>query len=78
MSPFFFHSPFSEGDLSVSVTAFDDILSGPFKAYADLSAKIGGDVATHATAVSQVIGWPGMAWFDCPSPEKPHTDSRRF
>ena len=39
---------FSAEDLSASVTAFDEILAGPFKNFLSLSAKIGGDVATQA------------------------------
>ncbi len=33
---------------SVSVAEFEEILNGPFKTFLDLSAKIGGDVATQA------------------------------
>jgi len=36
-----------------STMAFDDILSGPFALYLDLSRKIGGDVATQAEMVNE-------------------------
>ncbi len=41
--------------MSVFVSAFDEIVSGPFRTYADLSAKIGGDVAAHAISVAQAF-----------------------
>ena len=34
------------GPSSASLTAFDDILNGPFKTYLDLSKRIGSEVAT--------------------------------
>merc|ERR1712071_492872 len=49
-----------------STMAFDDILSGPFALYLDLSRKIGGDVATqaemvnHLSAISESI--PALGW----------------
>ena len=37
--------------VSPIVVAYDEILSGPFKTYCELSQKIGGDVATHGAMV---------------------------
>ena len=40
-----------DGEVAPFVGAFDEILSGPFRAYVDLSQKIGGDVMTHGVMV---------------------------
>lgn len=40
---------------TMSVYGFQDILSGPFAQYLQLSAKIGGDVATHANVVKKAF-----------------------
>ena len=37
--------------VSPIVVAYDEILSGPFKTYCELSQKIGGDVGTHGAMV---------------------------
>ena len=37
--------------VSAIVVPYDDILSGPFKKYCELSQKIGGDVGTHGAMV---------------------------
>ena len=41
--------------VSPIVVAYDEILSGPFKTYCELSQKIGGDVATHGAMVEAAI-----------------------
>merc|ERR1712156_1274070 len=40
-----------DGEVAPFVGAFDDILTGPFKTFCDLSQKIGGDVTTHGAMV---------------------------
>lgn len=40
---------------TMSVYGFQDILNGPFAQYLQLSAKIGGDVATHASVVKKAF-----------------------
>ena len=40
-----------DGEVAPFVAAFDDILSGPFKTFCDLTQKIGGDVTTHGNMV---------------------------
>ena len=42
----------SDGALSSSVSEFDDIMSGPFQNFLNLSKKIGGDVATQGDMVN--------------------------
>jgi len=40
-----------DGEVAAFVLAFDDILSGPFKTFCELSQKIGGDVVTQVAMV---------------------------
>ena len=40
-----------DGEVAPFVGAFDEIMSGPFRTYVDLSQKIGGDVLTHGVMV---------------------------
>lgn len=40
-----------DGEVAAFVLAFDDILSGPFKTFCELSQKIGGDVMTQTAMV---------------------------
>ena len=40
-----------DGVVAPFVEAFDEIVSGPFKTYCELSQKIGGDVKTHVGMV---------------------------
>lgn len=42
-------------DLSIHVSAFDDIVDGPFKSFLTLSSKIGGDVASQGRMVSEAL-----------------------
>ena len=42
----------TDGQLSSSVSEFDDIMSGPFQNFLNLSKKIGGDVATQGDMVN--------------------------
>jgi len=41
--------------MSASVSAFDEIVDGPFATYLAASAKIGSDVAAHADLVRQAF-----------------------
>merc|ERR1711997_614373 len=40
-----------DGEVAPFVGAFDEIMSGPFRTYVELSQKIGGDVMTHGVMV---------------------------
>ncbi|XP_059087637.1 adenylyl cyclase-associated protein 1-like isoform X5 [Tigriopus californicus] len=45
----------STEDLSAHVSAFDDIVAGPFNSFLALSTKIGGDVASQGRMVSDAL-----------------------
>ncbi|XP_059087636.1 adenylyl cyclase-associated protein 1-like isoform X4 [Tigriopus californicus] len=45
----------SAEDLSAHVSAFDDIVAGPFNSFLALSTKIGGDVASQGRMVSDAL-----------------------
>merc|ERR1712156_133819 len=60
-----------DGEVAPFVGAFDDILTGPFKTFCDLSQKIGGDVTTHGAMVEAAFKAQREFWVIASKSKKP-------